>query len=159
MGKVIYNHPHCYLHHEAASKLEMAHKLAVSAGFGMRIFDAFRPTEAQWKLWEICPDPMYVANPERGSAHSRGIAVDLTLIDSMGNDLDMGTPFDDFTTLSHHATLEISPLAQKNRAILLGIMTAAGWDLYLNEWWHYQLFQAPNYPLLSDKESPRPMMI
>jgi D-alanyl-D-alanine dipeptidase len=88
-----------------------------------------------------------------------GAAVDLTLIDAAGAELEMGTPFDAFTPLSHHGALEISPTAQRNRAILLGLMTAAGWDFYRNEWWHYQLFDARNrYPVLSDAASPRPMM-
>ena len=62
----------------------------------------------------------------------------------------MGTGFDAFTPLSHHANPEISAAAQRNRAILLGIMTAAGWDFYRNEWWHYQLFNSRRYPLYSD---------
>ena len=113
------------------------------------IYDAFRPTEAQWILWEHSPNPDFLANPQTGSPHSRGVAVDLTLLDQNGKELEMGTKFDDFCTQSHHGNLEISPLAQRNRYILMGIMTTAGWDFYQNEWWHYQLFKSKNYPLLS----------
>ena len=68
----------------------------------------------------------------------------------MGNELDMGTGFDAFTPLSHHANTAISTEAQRNRFTLLGIMSAAGWDFYGNEWWHYQLFQPTRYRVLSD---------
>ena len=71
----------------------------------------------------------------------------------------MGTAFDAFTPHSHHGFMEIGAEAQRNRAILMGIMTAAGWDFYRNEWWHYQMFDARRlYPVLSDSVLPRPMM-
>ena len=62
------------------------------------------------------------------------------------------------TPLSFHASTEISVEAQRNRALLLGLMTAAGWDCYLNEWWHYQLFNPKRYPLLSDSAAGTRMM-
>lgn len=151
-GKPVYKKPLCLLHPEAAKALSQAIHYAKMQGLRFRIFDAFRPSEAQWKLWEHTPDPHFLADPAKGSPHSRGVAVDLTLIDSQGNELDMGTPFDAFTPLSHHGNDDIPAEAQKNRLLLLGIMTCAGWDFYRNEWWHYQLFQSRNYPLLSDKE-------
>jgi D-alanyl-D-alanine dipeptidase len=71
----------------------------------------------------------------------------------------MGTAFDAFTPLSHHGALEISADAQRNRALLLGIMTSAGWDFFRNEWWHYQLFSPRGkYDVLSDAVLPQPMM-
>src|SRR3546814_17413263 len=74
------------------------------------------------------------------------------------NYLDMGTGFDAFTPLAFHGSLDITPAQQRNRALLLGIMTAAGWDFYRNEWWHYQLFQPRRYPLLSDADAGTSMM-
>jgi D-alanyl-D-alanine dipeptidase len=71
----------------------------------------------------------------------------------------MGTAFDAFTPLSHHGNRGVSPAAQANRLLLLGLMSAAGWDFYRNEWWHYQLFQArARYPLISDSALSEPMM-
>jgi D-alanyl-D-alanine dipeptidase len=157
-GKPVYSRPGCYLHPDAAAALKRAIALAKPLGLRIRIFDAFRPSEAQWALWNFRPDPEFLADPRKGSPHSRGVAVDLTLMDSNGVDLDMGTGFDAFTPLSHHANTEIPTAAQKNRLILLGLMSAAGWDFYKNEWWHYQLFNSKNYPLLSDAELPEPMM-
>ncbi len=158
-GKPVYKNPFCYLHKEAYEKLLTAKKLAEKLGYKIKIFDAYRPAEAQYILWDHTPDPEFLAHPERGSAHSRGVAVDITLVDKDNKDLDMGTKFDAFTPLSHHAVSEnISAEALKNRSILLGIMSASGWDFYKNEWWHYQLFNAKTYPLIWDKDSDTKMM-
>ena len=157
-GKPVYRRAACYLHPEAAIRLDTAVALARPLGLRLKIFDALRPSEAQWALWHARPDPAFLADPRRGSPHSRGVAVDLTLIDGNGRELDMGTGFDAFTPLSHHGNAEISVAAQRNRLLLLGLMTAAGWDFYGNEWWHYQLFNPRQYPLLQDADLPAPMM-
>lgn len=149
-GKPIYTHARAYLHEDAAAALARAITLAAALGLRVKLFDAFRPSEAQWVLWNKFPDPEFVADPRRGSPHSRGVAVDLTLIEPGGRELEMGTGFDDFTSRAHHANPEVSASAQRNRAVLLGIMTAAGWDFYRNEWWHYQLFNPRRYPLYTD---------
>jgi D-alanyl-D-alanine dipeptidase len=150
LGAPIYRHARCYLHRDAEARLAAAIDLAGALGYRLKIFDAFRPTEAQWKLWSRFPQPGFFADPRKGSPHSRGVAVDLTLVDTTGCELEMGTGFDDLTDRAYHACLEISAAAQRNRALLLGVMTAAGWDFYRNEWWHYQLFHARRYPLYSD---------
>ena len=149
-GRPIYRRARCYLHAAAAAALRRAVTLASGQGYRLKIFDAFRPSEAQWVMWNHTPDPEFLADPRRGSPHSRGVAVDLSLLDRKGRELDMGTGFDAFTPLSHHGSLDVSPQAQANRFTLLGIMTAAGWDFYKNEWWHYQLFNSRQYPLYSD---------
>lgn len=143
----------CFLHAEAMPLLARAAALARPLGLRLRILDAFRPAEAQWVLWNHTPDPGFLADPRRGSPHSMGAAVDLTLIDAIsGAELDMGTAFDNFTPRSHHGNQEISAEAQRNRHLLMGIMTTAGWDFYRHEWWHYQLFNArARYPVLSDR--------
>ena len=157
-GKAVYTAAKCFLHPEAEEKLQIAMKLAEAIGYKFRIFDAFRPSEAQWKLWEHTPDPDFLADPNKGSPHSRGVAIDLTLCEMDGRDLDMGTKFDTFSEQSHHGNQEISVFAQRNRHLLMGIMTTAGWDFYRNEWWHYQLFDSRNYPVLSDEEAETEMM-
>lgn len=157
-GKPVYRQARCYLHVEAEAKLARAVGLARPLGLRLKLLDAFRPSEAQWLLWNACPDPEFLADPRRGSPHSRGVALDLTLLDGAGAELDMGTPFDAFTPLSHHASTEVSLEAQRNRFLLLGLMSAAGWDFYKNEWWHYQLFNSRQYPLLGDADAPAPMM-
>ena len=141
-----------YLHPEAAEKLKTAITLAATQGYRFKLFDGYRPPEAQWILWNHTPDPDFLADPRRGSPHSRGVAIDLNLIDASGRELDMGTGFDEFHPRSHHGRLDISATAQKNRLLLMGIMTTAGWDFYRNEWWHYQLFNSRSYDLVSDEE-------
>ncbi len=157
-GKPVYKRPLCFLHPESAALLERAIGLARAQNLRLKIFDAFRPSEAQWVLWNHTPDPNFLADPRRGSPHSRGAAIDLTLITQEGKELDMGTGFDAFTPLSHHGSTAIGSDAQRNRFLLLGLMSAAGWDFYRNEWWHYQLFDAKRLPLLSDADAPQPMM-
>lgn len=157
-GKAVYRRPACYLHRDAAAALGRAVEAAATLGLRFRIFDAFRPTEAQWVLWNHTPDPEFLADPRRGSPHSRGVAVDLTLINAEGRALEMGTAFDAFTALSHHGNSDVPAAARRNRIVLLGLMTEAGWDFYRNEWWHYQLFESRRYPLIGDAELPEPMM-
>ncbi|CAA7614056.1 D-alanyl-D-alanine dipeptidase [Candidatus Terasakiella magnetica] len=152
-GKPVYGtHAGCWLHHDAAMLLARTVKLARPLGLRIRVLDAFRPAEAQWVLWNHTPDPGFLADPRRGSPHSMGAAVDLELIDgSSGQVLDMGTAFDEFTPRSHHGNQDIPAEAQRNRHLLMGLMTTAGWDFYRNEWWHYQMFNArAHYPVLSD---------
>lgn len=157
-GAPIYANAHCYLHSEAADRLSRAVALARPLGLRLRIFDALRPSEAQWALWSHTPDPEFLADPRRGSPHSRGAAVDVSLVDETGQLLDMGTPFDAFTPRSHHGASDIAPVAHRNRMLLLGLMTTAGWDFYSKEWWHYQLFESRRYPLIADSALPKPMM-
>ncbi len=159
-GKPVYAQPHCYLHQDAYEKFFIALDLANAQGYSLKIFDAFRPQEAQEKLWAFCPDPNYICPPDKGSPHSRGVAVDLILVNQKtGKDLDMGTPFDDFTVRSHHGNTDVRLEAQRNRFILMGIMLTAGWDFYRNEWWHYQLFNArETYGILYDTDLETSMM-
>ena len=154
----VYQQANCYLHPAAAEKLQDAIRAAGAMGYNLRIYDAFRPSEAQWILWNHTPDPDFLADPRRGSPHSRGVAVDLTLLGADGIPLDMGTDFDAFTPLSHHGNADILKEAQRNRLILLGLMTQAGWEFYRNEWWHYQLFNSRDYPLVDDAQLHKPML-
>ena len=140
----------CLIHKIAFEHLELAINIAKKIGYKLKIFDAYRPVYVQKKLWEYLPDPNFIVPPEKGSPHSRGVAVDLTLVDFKGNELDMGTGFDEFSKLSYHGNLNISEASYKNRMLLLGIMTDAGWDFFRNEWWHYQLFNSKSYPIIQD---------
>ena len=157
-GKQIYKKKDCYLHKSSIPFFEKSIDLAKKINLKLKIFDAFRPAEAQWKLWEHTPDENFIANPKKGSPHSRGVAIDLTLIDKKNRELDMGTEFDSFSKKSFHGNVKISKKAQKNRFVLLGIMVAAGWDFYKNEWWHYQLFDSRKYKLIKNNMLKKPMM-
>lgn len=149
-GRPIYARPVCLLHPAAAQRLEVAIGLAGAIGLRLRIFDGYRPPAAQWALWRALPDPVFIADPRTGSTHGRGIAVDLTLAQADGTPLEMGTDFDDMAEQACHARTDIPAEAQRNRATLLGIMAAAGWQHYAFEWWHYQLPDQRSYPLVDD---------
>ncbi len=149
-GAPVYRRADGYLHPSAEAALREAVRLAAALGLRLRVYDAFRPTEAQAALWAHTPDPEFLAPPQRGSAHSRGVALDLTLVDAQGSPLDMGTDFDAFVAESHHGVTGIPTEAQRNRLLLLGLMTAAGWTHNPREWWHYNLPDPYRFPLLSD---------
>ncbi|RFO95758.1 D-alanyl-D-alanine dipeptidase [Rhodoferax lacus] len=147
-GKPIYGRPLCLLHRDAELCLRKAVQLAAQAGCKLKIFDAFRPHEAQVELWETAVDKLYVADPQLGSNHTRGTAIDLTLVDAQGAELDMGTDFDHMTSLSHHFSDQVSPVAQANRTLLLGIMEQAGFVHLPHEWWHYDLPMQDDHTLI-----------
>jgi len=154
-GAAMYKNAHCYAHEVTAKHLQKAIKLAAAVGLRFKIFDAFRPIEVQKMLWDKYSDPSFISNPETGPCpHCRGVALDLTLIDMEGNELDMGTGFDAFSDLSHHGVIEgISAEALRNRHIFAGIMATAGFDQHPNEWWHYQLPNFTIYDKLTDAEA------
>jgi len=157
-GEPVYQYAACYLRPQAEQLLIVARDLALDQGWHLRIFDAFRPSESQWKLWNHTPDPDFLCDPRRGSPHSRGVAVDLNLIDiQTGKALDMGTGFDTFSPKSHHGNTDVSAKAQYNRLLLMGLMTTAGWDFYRNEWWHYQMFDARQFDVLGDQDLAKTM--
>ncbi len=155
-GKVVYKQAKCLIHPDALVCLEKAIVLAARQNLTLKIFDAFRPQAAQQALWDFCPNEMYIMPPSKGSTHTRAVAIDLTLVDASGVELDMGTPFDDLTESSHHGadlsafSVERRAVVEVNRYTLLGIMMTAGFDFYRYEWWHYQLFNPRSYDLLTD---------
>ncbi|MCW3474633.1 D-alanyl-D-alanine dipeptidase [Limobrevibacterium gyesilva] len=148
-GRPIYTRPVAMLLPEARDRLRHAGRLAAQLGLRLKVYDAFRPIEAQWALWHAVTDKRFVADPRAGGVHPRGAAVDLTLVDSNGDELPMGAGFDEIAARSAHGVADIPADAQRNRALLLGLMTAAGWDHYRLEWWHYQLHTARNHPPLN----------
>ncbi len=147
-GQVIYDHPLCFLHPQAEAGLRQA--ITAARGFGLRlkILDAFRPQEAQEALWAVAPNPDYIADPKKGSNHTRGVAIDLTLVGADGQALDMGTPVDTMTAASHHFYVGHSADIQVNRMRLLTVMLEAGFVHHPREWWHYQLPAADRFALI-----------
>jgi D-alanyl-D-alanine dipeptidase len=138
-----------YLHENAALKLSqaIAYLNQSKPGYKLIIFDALRPRSAQYKLWEHVvgtEQEKYVANPVSGSMHNYGFALDLSVLDEQGLELDMGTVFDAFTELSQPQLetqfLKQGLISQKhvdNRLILREAMTQAGFIQLPHEWWHF----------------------
>lgn len=136
--QVIYSFSDAYLRYGTVQKLASAQESLETAGYSLLIWDAFRPVSAQFKLWEICPDPAYVANPEKGySSHSRGSTVDITLVTLDGDPVEMPTDFDDFTAMADRDYSDVSEEAAANAGLLEEAMTVAGFKPYSAEWWHY----------------------
>lgn len=136
--KQIYDCPRCFFRKEVAEKIIAAHlDLKERYGFGIKLFDCYRPSAYQKKLWEIVPDPNYVTPPAKGSVHSRGMAVDLTIVDKQGKELDMGTGFDFFGKEAHTDYYELPDNVLKNRQLLKKIMEIHGFRGIRTEWWHY----------------------
>lgn len=104
-------------------------------------------------LWDFLPDPAFVADLGRGSNHSRGAALDLTLVDANGVALDMGTGFDDMVAASNHFHDGLPEPVQRNRLLLLGVMHAAGFTHIASEWWHYELPGSRALPLIDGDAS------
>ena len=154
-GRPLYTRPVAMLQPEAHRCLTAAAVRAAAIGLCLKLFDAFRPLEAQEAFWAINPDPRYTANPWDGTAlHPRGVAVDVTLATPGGAELDMGTGFDEAVPASHHDAADLPADAVRNRALLLGIMIASGWEHIATEWWHYQLADAMAYPQLRAADVP-----
>ena len=150
VGRDLYSPLDCaWLHRDAASGLEkIVAWLAVErADVSPLVLDALRPQRVQEELWAALQGTDllgYLANPVRGSIHSFGMAVDITLVDSHGNELDMGTPFDDLSERSHPAQEgkmlargEITTAQIDNRILLRKAMRAGGFGGINSEWWHF----------------------
>jgi D-alanyl-D-alanine dipeptidase len=149
-GQVVYCENRCLLHPDAATALVRCFEVAQLAGLNLKIFDAYRPKQAQHIFWAVLPNPDYVADIKIGSHHSRGVAVDLTLTDERGQELDMGAGFDEMTERSHPFYPHLAPEIQRNRLLLNAVMAAGGFIGMPTEWWHFELPNSISYPLLTD---------
>ncbi len=127
-----------YLRLPAVKALLKVQQELNTKGYGLKIFDAYRPYSVTQKFWELVQDERYVADPKKGSGHNRGIAVDLTIIDvKTKNELDMGTSFDNFANSAHHDFISLSKQILANRQLLKETMAKYGFKLFETEWWHY----------------------
>lgn len=137
-GSVIYDFQDVYLRYGTVKKLMAVQEELRPMGLRLKLWDGFRPVSAQFRLWEIYPDDTYVANPNVGySNHSRGNAIDLTLADSEGKELEMPTAFDDFSGKADRNYAEIAELPRSNALLLQSTMEKHGFQGYYGEWWHF----------------------
>jgi D-alanyl-D-alanine dipeptidase len=137
-GKKIYDCGRCFLRPETAAKVATAQQEMRKKGLSLKVWDCYRPPAAQKLFWSLMPDPRYVANPKTGSRHSRGNAVDVTIVDSSGKELEMPTGFDDFTPRAEHGEKKLPPHVIENRQLLSDAMEKAGFKRLESEWWHYE---------------------
>ncbi len=153
LDHAVYPCSDCFLRLGVARKLIEANKYFIKQGYRIKLFDCYRPLSVQKKMWEIMPDPRYVANPysSNGSYHNRGGAVDITLVDMQNNELDMGTPFDHFGIDSHFDNKNLPGTVIANRIFLREGMEMAGFNGIRTEWWH---FSTGNYPVTNEQLCP-----
>ena len=146
-GQVIYDSENARLRFGTLQKLQKAQDQLGAEGYRLLIWDAYRPVEAQWKLWELCPDPNFVSDPNQGfSRHSRGNSADVTLVTLDGDAVEMPSGFDEFSLLADRDYSDVSAAARANAERLEQAMTAAGFRGYGKEWWHYS--DTTDYPVV-----------
>ena len=138
-GVRIYDFTDAYLRYGTVKKLANVQKELKEQGYSLKIWDAYRPFEAQQKLWEVYPDPNYVANPADGmKKHNLGGTVDITMVAADGSVISMPTEFDDFSLKADRDYSDIEDEeAVKNVMILQNAMENNGFTGYQGEWWDY----------------------
>lgn len=145
-GQKIYDFETLWLRYGTVRKLMNVQEDLKEDGLYLKIWDGFRPTSAQFTLWQVCPNPAYVANPNTGfSSHSRGNTVDLTLVTEDGTEVTMPTAFDDFSKLADRDYSDCSQEAAANAMMLEQIMVKHGFQPYHGEWWHFS--DTVSYPV------------
>ncbi|PVX44329.1 D-alanyl-D-alanine dipeptidase [Flavobacterium sp. 103] len=135
----VYDCAECYLRYKTVKELILANQRFMKKGFKIKLFDCYRPLDIQKRMWAIVPDPTYVANPSKGSIHNRGGAVDITLVNFEGKELDMGTSFDFFGKEASHDYRGFSKEILNNRNLLRKVMVKEHFNSFDSEWWHYNL--------------------
>ncbi len=145
-GNVIYDFNEAYLRYGTVKKLMKVQDEVKQSGYSLKIWDAFRPAAAQFKLWQICPDSRYVANPNTGfSSHSKGNTVDITLVNRDGEEIELPTGFDDFSSKADRDYSDCSTTAAENARYLENVMQKNGFVPYAGEWWHFS--DEDSYPV------------
>lgn len=144
----LYSQAKCVLQTSVAAQLARVQSDLEKRGLGLKVFDCYRPLSVQKKLWQLVPDPNYVADPARGSRHNRGSAVDITLVNSNGEELLMPSEFDDFSERSHLNYNGGSAKARQNRQTLQQAMKKRGFIPLETEWWHFDAANWQQYPVL-----------
>ncbi|NOT51600.1 MAG: M15 family metallopeptidase [Chitinophagaceae bacterium] len=138
-----------YMRLPAANALKKVQEELNAMGYGIKVFDAYRPFSVTVKFWELVKDERYVANPSKGSGHNRGLAIDLTIINvKTGKELNMGTGFDNFSDTAHHSFTKLPEEVLQNRQLLKSTMEKHGFKLFESEWWHYFLPGSDKYEIL-----------
>jgi D-alanyl-D-alanine dipeptidase len=148
VGKKLYSDDSAYLRKATADKLARANEEFKKLGYRMKIWDAYRPTEVQYTLWQKVPDSRYIVEPKKGSVHSRGAAVDITLVDRNGKEISMPTGFDGFNKKADKNYSDVSAEKAKNAKLLEKVMVENGFESVYYEWWHFNDKDWKSYALV-----------
>lgn len=148
-GEKIYTLAKAYARKPVADALKKAQAEFKTLGYGIKVFDAYRPYKATVKFYEIYRDTTYVASPYRGSRHNRGCAIDMTLIDlKTGAELKMPTEYDSFRKEAWPSTPVADLEIKKNRDLIISVMKKYGFRVNSSEWWHFDFIGWKNYEVL-----------
>lgn len=148
IGQPVYPAHVALLRRETAEKLAAANAELMELGYRIKLWDAYRPYHIHQLLWERAGDKRhFFADPRYGSVHNRGAAVDVTLVDAKGRELEMPSDFDDFTGKGHRNT-SLSPAVQANLDLLTEVMVRNGFHYLDFEWWHFEDDQWWRYPIM-----------
>lgn len=148
MKRVLYPAPRCLLRASVAERLRRVQADLTREGLGLKVFDGYRPLSVQKLMWEVMPDEQFVANPAKGSRHNRGAAVDVTLVDAHGRELEMPSGYDEFSERAHRNYSGGTPEERRNRERLIRAMERHGFTVLESEWWHFDAPGGKNYPVL-----------
>ena len=148
-GKVIYKSSEAYLCYGTVKKLMAVQEELRKYDMKLVVWDAYRPMAAQFRLWEVCPNPDFVADPRNSiTAHARGNTVDISLVRTDGSLVEMPSEFDDFSTRANRDYTNTPEEAAGNSQLLERIMTENGFEGLHSEWWHY--YDKEEYRLIGD---------
>jgi D-alanyl-D-alanine dipeptidase len=151
LGRPVYSEARAFLQREAAEALLRAHRALREKGYGLLVFDAYRPWSVTKLFWDLTPPEKraFVANPRTGSKHNRGTAVDLTLYDlAAGREVEMPSPYDEFSPRAHPDYGGGTAEARARRDLLRAAMEREGFTVEPNEWWHFNWKDWRSYPIL-----------
>lgn len=148
LKKPLYPEARCVLRYAVAKRLAKVQADLAKDQLGLKVYDCYRPLSVQKLMWQVLPDNRYVANPVYGSRHNRGAAVDLTLINRNGKELEMPSAFDTFTPASHRNYIGGSSESRKNRQMLEDAMQKQGFIGLSTEWWHFDASGWEDFPVM-----------
>ena len=146
IGEPFYERNLCLLQYDTLQKFMKAVKIFANDGYKVVIYDAYRPTSVQQRWFDVVRVHKWVANPQigMGGVHDRGTAIDMSLIDSEGNELEMPTPMHTFTEASARTSV-MSDEARANMDYMTRVMVSVGFTYITSEWWHFQCVNTKNY--------------
>ncbi|MBN4056304.1 M15 family metallopeptidase, partial [Rhodothermus sp. AH-315-K08] len=153
MQTVFYRSAHAYLQRETAEAVGRAHRALAEHGFGLLVYDAYRPWFVTKMFWDATPEEqkVFVANPANGSRHNRGSAVDLTMVSlETGEPVPMPSGYDEFSERSYSDYVGGTSLRRWHRELLRSVMEAEGFQVYEYEWWHYDRDDWNRYPIMNE---------
>ncbi|MCS6808525.1 MAG: M15 family metallopeptidase [Bacteroidota bacterium] len=151
VGRPVYKEERAFLQRPAAEALVRVHQSLKKYGYGLLIFDGYRPWRVTKLFWDITPAPLkkFVANPKDGSRHNRGCAVDLSLYDlATGKEVPMPSEYDEMTERAHSEYSGGTPEQRRVRDLLRAEMEKQGFTVFPIEWWHFDYKDWHTYPIL-----------